>query len=1062
MHRLAKLRAAVPSCARPAFPSALTRPAIPLQYNKKLGSGAFKDVYLAFNTEEGIDVAWNTIKLSRVPENERKRIESETKVLSEMSHPSIIKFYDWWQNDLTKEVCFTTEIVQGGSLKAFIARVPPVRVKVIKRWSRQILGALKYLHEQTPPIIHRDLKCDNIFINSQESQLLIGDFGLAGRRLQTTIGSLLGTPEFMAPEMYDEKYTETVDVYAFGMCVLEMATKDYPYSELRNAAQIFKKVYSHQHPDGLARIRTRRVREFIRVCLMRKERRPSASQLLNHAFLAPHPNDNLEVKTDPKEEVVAKKTDAQNAKSESNMKAGTASPVAAAPRLPKAAPRGTDEPEKQGGDRNVHFEATAKSNPADEPPGGAGPSDKVEDRLASATVLEVNRPSDKNLIICIQIVVERKDPAETKPKTFSQKLNFEFKLEEDDVGDVSAEMFNALCIDYALDTGAQDEIKEEIGKAVEQAKSGCGSGSAAAKAAEEGKVKTTGAPGGPVVDPTKLSPAERGPKSNGSGAARPSISTLDILNMYDNNASGSSGIGSSTPKSPSGKDPVDANESAAAGPPAQGADELTFDLFVDDANAVSGPNDVAAAAHTLTPNRPTQARSMSSPGLDASDEEELKLTRLKQEREKKEFEKKMLEARKQMEEKHKKEIQTKKKQRENLRKRRGTAATLDIGAAIEAGDDPNLSPLTPPPLKPTRSNSAPSLTPLNPLKVDVHKAKTLSPRSIAGSVGAQSPSSLLAEMFPTPAPAAAVKPAASGGGEASPFEKIFEGLEVEDSNGNPPRTPPNEPVQAAGVAVGVAAGVAGSDAKGAAAAAAASVGIETFFSPPRSPPKPSRMELELAKRALKLGKDVTANNIERNLRKLSHKNQNNPQILAQIKHAAELLLAEQRNKEEVIKLQHRGVPDDAVPVGAIVSSHSDGDAGPVDALLRFDDDEEGEMAPKIGNTRPDMSQSSRIKPSRSLSSDRKLGRMCRARSSSDTMRADGSESILLGLSKTMDPSLGRRGAARDTDSPTAPNGTSLASGSPKDKIANEKKLREDAEAAKAEADILSALDGDVL
>ena len=115
---------------------------------------------------------------------------------------------------------------------------------------------------------------------------------------------------------------------------------------------------------------------------------------------------------------------------------------------------------------------------------------------------------------------------------------------------------------------------------------------------------------------------------------------------------------------------------------------------------------------------------MSSPGLDASDEEELKR---KHEREQKEFEKKMLEARKQLEEKHKKEIQTKKKQRENLRKRRGTAATLDIGAAIEAGDDPNLSPLTPPPLKPTRSNSAPSLTPLNPLKVDVHKAKTLSP-----------------------------------------------------------------------------------------------------------------------------------------------------------------------------------------------------------------------------------------------------------------------------------------------------------------------------------------------
>ena len=40
-----------------------------------------------------------------------------------------------------------------------------------------------------------------------------------------------GTPEFMAPEMYEEKYDESVDVYAFGMCMLEMATSEYPYSE---------------------------------------------------------------------------------------------------------------------------------------------------------------------------------------------------------------------------------------------------------------------------------------------------------------------------------------------------------------------------------------------------------------------------------------------------------------------------------------------------------------------------------------------------------------------------------------------------------------------------------------------------------------------------------------------------------------------------------------------------------------------------------------------------------------------------------------------------------------
>lgn len=54
----------------------------------------------------------------------------------------------------------------------------------------------------------------------------------------------IGTPEFMAPEMYEEHYDESVDVYAFGMCMLEMATSEYPYKECSNAAQIYRKVTS--------------------------------------------------------------------------------------------------------------------------------------------------------------------------------------------------------------------------------------------------------------------------------------------------------------------------------------------------------------------------------------------------------------------------------------------------------------------------------------------------------------------------------------------------------------------------------------------------------------------------------------------------------------------------------------------------------------------------------------------------------------------------------------------------------------------------------------------------
>lgn len=48
----------------------------------------------------------------------------------------------------------------------------------------------------------------------------------------------------MAPELYEEKYNELVDVYSFGMCLLEMVTFEYPYSECKNPVQIYKKVSS--------------------------------------------------------------------------------------------------------------------------------------------------------------------------------------------------------------------------------------------------------------------------------------------------------------------------------------------------------------------------------------------------------------------------------------------------------------------------------------------------------------------------------------------------------------------------------------------------------------------------------------------------------------------------------------------------------------------------------------------------------------------------------------------------------------------------------------------------
>lgn len=66
--------------------------------------------------------------------------------------------------------------------------------------------------------------------------------------------SITGTPEFMAPELYEEEYNELVDIYSFGMCMLELITCEYPYSECKNQAQIYKKVSSVSYLSFVLRL----------------------------------------------------------------------------------------------------------------------------------------------------------------------------------------------------------------------------------------------------------------------------------------------------------------------------------------------------------------------------------------------------------------------------------------------------------------------------------------------------------------------------------------------------------------------------------------------------------------------------------------------------------------------------------------------------------------------------------------------------------------------------------------------------------------------------------------
>ena len=75
---------------------------------------------------------------------------------------------------------------------SFLKNLNHIKPKVLKKYSRQILRGLNYLHNQNPPIVHRDLKCDNIFINGADASVKIGDLGLATFRVRSTVKSVIG------------------------------------------------------------------------------------------------------------------------------------------------------------------------------------------------------------------------------------------------------------------------------------------------------------------------------------------------------------------------------------------------------------------------------------------------------------------------------------------------------------------------------------------------------------------------------------------------------------------------------------------------------------------------------------------------------------------------------------------------------------------------------------------------------------------------------------------------------------------------------------------------------
>lgn len=145
------------------------------RYDDLLGAGAVKKVYRAFDQEEGIEVAWNQVLFGSFSGDRAMmdRLFAEVRLLRELRHENIIALYRVWMDSEHSTLNFITEVCTSGNLREYRKRHRHVSLKALKKWSRQILMGLDYLHNHDPCVIHRDLNCSNVFINGNIGQVLL-------------------------------------------------------------------------------------------------------------------------------------------------------------------------------------------------------------------------------------------------------------------------------------------------------------------------------------------------------------------------------------------------------------------------------------------------------------------------------------------------------------------------------------------------------------------------------------------------------------------------------------------------------------------------------------------------------------------------------------------------------------------------------------------------------------------------------------------------------------------------------------------------------------------------